>query len=120
MVMFWFGAGLFYANVAFFAEQVLKLIRRSPSPLRWFVIDARAITELDYSAGQALRELHQELSKMGVVLALIVVQERHRGFLDRMGLADLIGANRIFESRYECVEAYRLETASSSQPPAAG
>jgi SulP family sulfate permease len=119
MVMFWFGAGLFYANVAFFTEQVLKLIRRSPSPLRWFVIDARAITELDYSAGQALTELHQQLSKIGVILALIVVQERHRGFLDRLGLANLIGANRIFESRYDCVEAYRSETAAPPGRPVA-
>ena len=27
MVMFWFGAGLFYANVSFFAEQVRKLVK---------------------------------------------------------------------------------------------
>jgi len=119
MVMFWFGAGLFYANVAFFAAQVRTLIERSPSSLRWFVIDARAITELDYSAGQALMELHQELSKKGVVLAMIVIQVRHKGFLDRMGLVDLIGANRIFESRYDCVEAYRSETATLSEHPKA-
>src|SRR5215472_4891990 len=120
MVMFWFGAGLFYANAAFFAEQVLKLIERSPSPLRWFVIDARAITELDYSAGRALTELHQELSAKGIVLALIVVEVRHRGFLERMGLADVIGANRIFESRYDCVQAYRSEMAMRSDHAAAG
>jgi high affinity sulfate transporter 1 len=119
MVMFWFGAGLFYANVAFFAEQVRTLIEQSPSPLRWFVLDARAITELDYSAGEALKELHQELSKKGVVLALIVVQLRHRGFLDRMGLIDLIGANRIFDSRYACLEAYRSEIATASEHPKA-
>jgi high affinity sulfate transporter 1 len=109
MVMYWFGAGLFYANVSFFGEQVRRLIVQSPSPVRWLVIDARAITELDYSAGQALKELHQDLSRMGVVLALIVVQVKHQGYLVRTGLLDLIGPNRIFQSRYECIETYRAE-----------
>jgi high affinity sulfate transporter 1 len=118
MVMFWFGAGLFYANVPFFGEQVRELVVRSPSPVRWLVLDARAMTELDYSAGQALKELHQDLSRMGVVLALIVVKTRHQGDLERMGLIDLIGANRFFESRYDCVEAYRAETTTPlSQHP---
>lgn len=109
MVMFWFGAGLFYANAAFFAEQVRRLIEHQPSPVRWLVIDARAVTELDYSAGRALSELHQDLSKAGIVLGMIVVQARHKDSLERMGLVDLLGADRIFESRYECIEAYRSE-----------
>jgi sulfate permease, SulP family len=107
MLMFWFGASLFYANVSFFAEQVRKLVDQQPADLRWLVIDARAIIELDYSAGCALAELHQDLSKIGVILALIVVSERHQGTLVRMGMVDLIGEEHIFESRYECIQAYR-------------
>jgi MFS superfamily sulfate permease-like transporter len=106
--MFWFGAGLFYANVSFFAEQVRKLVNESPSPVRWLVIDARAVTEMDYSAGRALTELQKDLSRAGVELALIVVPVRHQGLLERMGLIDLIGASRIFESRFDCIQAYRL------------
>jgi MFS superfamily sulfate permease-like transporter len=109
MVMFWFGAGLFYANVSFFAEQVRKLVDRPPSPVRWLVVDARAVTEMDYSAGRALAELQQDLSRVGVVLALIIVPVRHQGNLERMGLVNLIGANRIFQSRHACIHAYRLE-----------
>jgi MFS superfamily sulfate permease-like transporter len=113
MVMFWFGAGLFYANASFFAQQVLKLIDHPPSPVRWLVVDARAVTELDYSAGRVLAELHQDLSREGIVLAMIVVHVRHNESLERMGLVDLLGADRIFESRYECVQAYRAENVES-------
>ena len=116
MVMFWFGAGLFYANVSFFAEHARRLVHDSPSPVRWLVVDATAVTEMDYSAGRALAELQQDLAKAGVVLSLIVVQVRHQGYLERMGLIDVIGANRIFESRRACVEAYLSE---HSQPSAA-
>jgi len=120
MLMFWFGAGLFYANAAFFAKQVRDLVDLQPSPLRWLVIDARAMTGIDYSAGRALAELQQDLSKAGVALALIVVQERHQGDLERMGLVNLIGANHIFQSRYECVQSYREEMLPTLQPPAGG
>jgi high affinity sulfate transporter 1 len=109
LVMFWFGTDLFYANVAFFAEQVRKLVEQSPSPVRWLVIDARAITGLDFTAGRALADLQQDLAKAGVVLALIVVQVRHHGDLENMGLVNLIGAKRIFNSRQACLDAYRLE-----------
>src|SRR5215469_16709035 len=40
LVMFWFGADLFYANAAFFAEKARRLIHDSPSLVRWLVVDA--------------------------------------------------------------------------------
>ncbi len=113
MVMFWFGAGLFYANAAYFAEQVLKLIDGQPAPVRWLVVDARAVTELDYSAGRALFELHQELASKDIVLAMIVVEVRNKDILQRMGVVDLIGAGHVFESRYDCVAAYRAEVSGA-------
>jgi sulfate permease, SulP family len=115
LVMFWFGGGLFYANAAFFAEQARKLVHDSPASVRWLVVDARAVTEMDFSAGRALLELFEDLKKAGVVLALIVVPVRQQGVLERMGLLELIGSNRIFESRYDCVQAYLSETAAKTQ-----
>jgi SulP family sulfate permease len=109
LVMFWFGADLFYANVAFFAEQARRLIHASPSPVRWLVIDATAITGFDFSAGRAVAELQQDLAKIGVVLAMVVVPVKHHTDLERMGLIDLIGANRIFDSRHACLAAYNSE-----------
>src|SRR5215469_10518630 len=109
LVMFWFGGGLFYANAAFFAEQARKLVHDSPSPVQWLVVDARAVTEMDFSAGRALLELFQDLKKAGVVLALIVVPVRQQGVLERMGLLELVGECRMFDSREACVAAYREE-----------
>jgi high affinity sulfate transporter 1 len=109
LVMFWFGADLFFANVAFFVEQARKLVHDSPSPVRWLVIDATAITGLDFSASRAVAGLQQDLAKVGVVLALVVVPVKHRADFERMGLIDLIGANRIFDSRHACLAAYNSE-----------
>jgi high affinity sulfate transporter 1 len=109
MVMYWFGSDLFYANAGFFAEQVLKLVYESPTRVRWLVIDASAISGIDFSAGRALAELQQELAKAGVTLAIARIQLKRGGDLERMGLVKLIGAHRIFNSRRACLEAYRSE-----------
>ena len=109
LVMFFFGADLFYANAGFFSEQVRKLVHESPSCVRWLVIDAGAITGIDFTAGKAVRELHQDLAKDGVVLALARVQLKPRGDFKRMGLIELIGANRMFDSRHACIQAYKAE-----------
>jgi len=109
LVMFWFGRDLFYANVPFFAEQARRLVNESPSPVRWLVIDASAVSGLDFSAGCALAELYQDLAKAGVILALVLVPAQHHVNLERMGLVDLIGASRIFDSRHACIAAYKAE-----------
>ena len=116
LVIFWFGADLFYANVAFFAEQARKLVHQSPSPVRWLVIDATAITGFDFSAGLSLAELQRDLANAGVVLALIAVKVRHHDDLERMGLNELIGLHRIFESRQACMAAYGAECSTEINP----
>ena len=53
--------------------------------------------------------LQQDLAKAGVVPALVMVPVKHRADLERMGLIDLIGSNRIFDSRNACLAAYNPE-----------
>jgi MFS superfamily sulfate permease-like transporter len=77
--------------------------------VRWLVIDGSAITSIDFSAGRAVAELQQDLAKKGVVLALARVNPKREGEFERLGLITLIGANRIFESRKDCLAAYRAE-----------
>jgi hypothetical protein len=49
-----------------------------------------------------------------VVLALIVVKVRLQGYLERMGLVDLIGKNRMFESRCGCMNASKAAMATTT------
>jgi MFS superfamily sulfate permease-like transporter len=110
MVMFWFGAGLFYANAAYFDHLTRKLVDQATAPVRWFVIDARAITDLDYSGGRAIVELQERLKRAGVALVLIMVEAHPTRALERLGFANLTSTIRIFDSRTSCVQAYRAET----------
>jgi MFS superfamily sulfate permease-like transporter len=120
LVMFWFGSDLFYANTGFFAEEVRKLVDKSPSPVRWMVIDVSAITGLDFTAGRALADLCRDLAKEGIVLALARVPPSRYVGLEQLGLIKLIGANRIFDSRMACLQAYRSEVLKGTNAPVVG
>jgi MFS superfamily sulfate permease-like transporter len=71
VVVFQFGADLFYANAGRFAEDVRSLIERAPTPVKWLVVDAGAITNVDYSAARVLSVLHDDLTRSGVALVLV-------------------------------------------------
>lgn len=94
LIVFRFGADLFYANDTFFVSQVTQLVAQAPAGLRWFVVDAGAITSLDYSAARTLLELYRNLSQQGVQL----VFGRVNGYLR----ADMVrhGIDRVVDERY--------------------
>jgi SulP family sulfate permease len=107
LVIYRFGAPLFYANVGRFAEEILLLVGPAPSPLRWLVVDAGAITHVDYTAARVVRELQQDLEKRGVKLVFAHVQSDLKPDLDRHHLTEAIGANRIFYSLHEALASYQ-------------
>ena len=109
LVMYWFGSDLYYANANHFTEEVLRLVSESPSPVRWLVVEAGAITSIDYTAASELKQLQRDLSKLGVVLAFTRVNADFRADLDRMELTDVIGAEHIFSSRKACIAAYQSQ-----------
>jgi MFS superfamily sulfate permease-like transporter len=53
-----FGAALFYANAGRFSAEVRDVVGVGPSAVRWLVIDAEAIPNIDYTAANIVRELH--------------------------------------------------------------
>lgn len=109
LVVFWFGADLYYASAGHFCEQVLALVHDSPQPVRWLVVDAGAITGVDYSAGAALKDLHENLRKHAASLAFAHVNADLKANLDRLGLTELIGENRLFDKLRDCVAAYQAQ-----------
>jgi hypothetical protein len=50
----------------------------------------------------------------------VVVPVKHQADLERMGLIDLIGANRIFDSRHACLVAYNSQCLSGNDTRADG
>jgi SulP family sulfate permease len=104
LVIYRFGAPLFYANAGRFADEVLLLAGPAPSPLRWLVVDTGAITHVDYTAARVVRELQQDLAQRGVALVFAHVQSDLKPDLDRHQLTEVIGADRIFDTLHQALE----------------
>jgi MFS superfamily sulfate permease-like transporter len=110
LLVYWFGSDLFYANIDRFATQVRKLATESPSSMRWLVVDAGAITSVDYTAGGTLKELDKDLAQHGVALVFAHISESLKSDLDCLGLTEVIGPKRQFETLRECLAAYASRT----------
>jgi MFS superfamily sulfate permease-like transporter len=105
LLVYRFGADLFYANENRFADEVHALVAQAPMPVRWLVIDGGAITALDYSAARTLRELCRELARSGVTLIFARVSTYLRSDMDRHAITEVIGPSRIFRTLHEALAA---------------
>lgn len=105
LVIYRFGATLFYANAGMFADQIRTLVGE-PSRLRWLIVDAGAITNVDYTAAQVMRELIPDLTARGVALVLAHVESDLQPDLDRHHLTEAIGTDRIFDSLHQALAAF--------------
>jgi sulfate permease, SulP family len=105
LIVYRFGADLFYANADRFADQVRSLIAGAPAPVRWFVIDCAPIFDLDYTAARTVRELIDELRTQKVGLVLARVNDFLRSDLARHNVAQAIGEDRIFDTLHEAIAA---------------
>jgi SulP family sulfate permease len=113
LVIYHFGAALFYANASLFAEEIRCLIEPAPVPVRWLVVDAEAITNLDYTAARIVRQLQKELSARGVVLAFGRVSPSLKADLDRHLLTEIIGPARLFDRLHDALAAFARPKDSS-------
>ncbi len=113
LLIYRFAADLFYANVNRFADEVRALVTRAPTPVRWLIVEAGAITDLDYSAAQSLRDLVAELTANGIHVAFARVGPDLRADMDRHRITTAIGTARIFGTLHEAVAA-----AHEGGPPA--
>jgi high affinity sulfate transporter 1 len=105
LVVYRFGADLFYANADRFADGVRAVVAHAPQPVRWLVIDASAITALDYSAALTLRDLLGELDRGRVALVFARVSPDLRSDLDRHGIVGTVGEQRVFSTMHEALAA---------------
>ena len=110
-----FYAPLLFSNCGHFVERVRELIASSPSPVRWFVIDAQAITDIDVTAAEALRALEQELQKQGIAMKFAHANRPLREILQRIGFTGELGQESFFHAVHECAEAFQTRFGT---PPA--
>ncbi len=119
LVIYRFGAALFYANASGFSDEILGLVGPAPSPIRWLVVDAGAITSVDFTAACIVRQLQQQLSQRGTELVFAHVQSDLMPDLERHHLKEALGQGRIFDTLHAMLAAFAKlkEVPAQGTPP---
>ena len=107
LVIYRFGTDLFYANDHRFIDDVRMLVAHAPTPVRWFIVEAGAITDIDYSAARSICELLDDLRRQNVEMIFARVSPYLRSDMDRHGITAAIGEGRIFTTLHEAMAAAR-------------
>ena len=106
LVVYRFGGGIFYANAERLSEEVLGLVGGDDPP-RWFILDAAAIDDIDYTGGKTLGEIADQLHERNVTLVLCEVDPKVRTQLDTFGITPKVGAEHIYETVQDAIEAFQ-------------
>lgn len=114
LVLYRFDAPLFFANAEWFRTEVRALVEQpADGPVRWVVVTAEPITDVDTTAAGALADLHHDLAAHGIVLAFAELKGHVRERLERYGLVEVLGAEHFYRTIGEAVKAYVRETGSA-------
>src|SRR5471032_1851440 len=114
LIVYRFGADLFYANDHFFVDDVRRLLDRAPTTVHWVIVDAGAITDLDYSAARTLAEFCEGLKQRGVNVLFARVNQYLRADMDRHGITAVLGESHLFETLHQALVAAGFDPAAAS------
>lgn len=114
-----FDGALFFANASYLDEQVLKFRNEQPD-LRYILLDARGINDMDASGEEALEMLVQRVRSAGMGFAMCGLKGQVINVMQRTSLYDKIGEQHIFPDSKTAVAALIDRIHKGTDLPEAG
>ncbi len=107
-------APLIFANVRYVITRIRTLVAEASPPVKWLVIDAQAIFDMDVTAAQRFAELDRELAESGIELKIADAPRPFLEELARVGLSEEMGRRDFFVSVKKAAEAFRQQFPAST------
>jgi high affinity sulfate transporter 1 len=98
LLIFRFDAPVIFANAAYFADGVRRLIAEAADPVREVLIPAQQINQVDSTGSEQLGRLRAELERKGIAISFAEVKRGVREIIRHTNLEETIGADRFYES----------------------
>lgn len=114
-----FDGALFFANASYLDEQVLKFRTEQPD-LRYILLDARGINDMDASGEEALEMLCKRIRSAQLGFAMCGVKGQVLSVMERTGLIDEIGKEHMFADSKAAVSALVDRIHKGTDLPEAG
>ncbi len=110
IIIYRFGAPLYFANSSFFEEEVEKLVTQAVEPVKWFVLDTEAMVDIDTTGEETLHQVMRSLTKRDITVAVSRANQSTVDLLSRYHLLKLIGENRLYPTNRHAIAAFRRVT----------
>ena len=107
LLMFRFNAPLVFFNAPYFRQQAVAAIGAAGPGLKWFVLDALPLTQVDVTGYDALDALSRTLRERGAELVVAGRKTETTEWRDAKGLGKSTTAGRHFPTLRATVNAYR-------------
>jgi high affinity sulfate transporter 1 len=115
LVVFRFDAPLIFANSRTFDERVRSLLADRPG-LRWVLVAAEPITDVDTTAADMLEQLDAWLNERGVSLVFAELKDPVRAKIERYELTRTIDPEHFYPTLEAAVAAFRAATGPTGPP----
>ena len=112
LVVYRFGASLYYANANLFSEEILALTTSTDPPVEWLCIDAAVIFDVDFTGAETLRTVSSELQERRIRLVVAEVAASVQAQLDRYGEPAIVPVDARYETVDDVVEAFKERQAA--------
>ncbi len=106
LVLFRWDAPLFFANAGVFRDRVLEAVSQSPTPVKWVVVAAEPVTDVDTTAADELAELDADLHSAGIELCFAEMKGPAKDRLIRYGLFTKLGQENFHRTLGQAVDTY--------------
>ena len=120
LVLFRWDAPLFFANAEAFREAVEAAMADAAQPVRWLVIAAEPVTDVDISAADLLADFIAALDDRDIALRFAELKDPVKDRLRRFGLLERLGDDAFYPTVGSAVDAYVDASATGWPDRAAG
>jgi high affinity sulfate transporter 1 len=116
LVVYRFDAPLIFANARTFGDQIRAIAERRAG-LKWIVIAAEPVTDVDTTAADMLQTLDVWLNERGISLIFAEMKDPVREKIERYELTRTIDPDHFFPTLDAAVERYVHETGTTWKVP---
>jgi len=108
LVVYRFDGPIIFANAQLLADDIEAAVAEgaTPTPVRWVVIDAESVEDVDSTAVGMLDELADRLHERGITLAFARLKASVAEYLARGGVMEKVGAEHVYLETDDAVDAF--------------
>ena len=112
LVIYAFGASLYYANATRFTEEVTRILDQSDPPIEWFCLSGAAVSDVDYTGTEAVRQVIGEVKKRGATFVVVQMPPKLLAHAGQYGLQGTIDGQ--YDSVEDVVQAFNARERASA------